>query len=209
MAERLSRLPDARVVIVDNGSTYGPLVEWLAACPYPVFRCYENLGQNAAWKSGVVWDERGTDWYVVSDPDLDVSALPDDAIEHLKKAFDRYPTVQKAGLSLQIDDLPDHFPQKAEVVEWESQFWRQKLDPDFYHAPVGHTFALYNRKRPCVSWLQPMCSVRSAPPYAARHLPWYMDSAAIDDEYLQYMKKADARYTHWTHQLYERAVYDM
>lgn len=209
MAERLSRLPDVRVVIVDSGSTYKPLVEWLAKCPYPVFRCYENLGQNAAWKSGVVWDERGTDWYVVSDPDLDVSEVPDDVLTHLMKAFDRYPTVQKAGLSLRVDDLPDHFPQKKEVLEWEAQFWRERLDPEFFHAPVGHTFALYNRKRPCVSWLEPMCSVRAAPPYTARHLPWYMDSANIDEEYMQYMKKAEAKYTHWTHLLHERAVYDM
>jgi hypothetical protein len=36
-----------------------------------------------------------------------------------------------------------------------------------------------------------------------------MDSAAIDDEYLQYMKKADPKHTHWTHQLLERARYDM
>lgn len=209
MCDRLSQIPQARIIIVDNASTYEPLLEWYKTCPYAIYRCRENLGQNAAWKSGVVWDWKGGDYYVVSDPDLDLSGVPLDMLDYLEEAYVRWPTVQKAGLSLQIDDLPDHFPQKAEVQKWEAQFWRERLDPQFYHAPVGHTFALYNRQRPCVSWLQPMCSVRAAQPYTARHQPWYLDSSNLPEEFLQYAKKSRDKHTHWTHQLLERARYDM
>lgn len=207
--DRLAQVPQARVVIVDNASTYEPLLDWYKTCPYPVYRCHENLGPLAAWKSGVVWDWKDGDYYAVAPADLDLADTPLDMLDRLEEAFARWPTVQKAGLSLKIDDLPDHCPIRDEVREWEGRYWRDKLDDQFYHGGNRSTLALYNRKRPCVSERQALCSVRTAPPYTARHLPWYLDTAALPEEYLQYTKTARAEHTRWTKRLWEQACYDM
>lgn len=209
MCDRLSQIPQARIIIVDNASTYEPLLDWYRSCPYAVYRCHENLGPLAAWKSGVVWDWRGGDYYVVSDPDLDLADVPLDMIDRLEEAFVRWGTVQKAGLSLKVDDLPDHFPQKEEVLKWEARHWRDRLDGEFFHAAPDTTLALYNRKRPCVSPRQAMCAVRAAPPYEARHLPWYIKSSDVPEEFLLYARTARDQHTRWTQKLLTSAYYDM
>lgn len=105
------------------------------------------------------------------------------------------PFALKVGPSLSIDDIPDHFANKAEVIIHEQKFWEQR-DGDKYRAPIDTTFALYrplsglNRSRAAEAY-------RLAPPYSLRHLPWYEDSACPTEEELFY-RNACIRPTMWT-----------
>ena len=48
---------------------------------------------------------------------------PDDFIEKFILLLQKYPKALKAGFSICIDDLPDHYKLKEKVIEWESVFW--------------------------------------------------------------------------------------
>jgi len=180
--------------LCDNASTYPPLVEFLKSTKYNVVRNGYNLGHRAPWLSGLV-PELGHDrYFIISDPDI----LPDentplDVFELFEETLRKNPKLDKVGFSLRIDDLPDHYVHKQAVITWESQFWRDKLPSGFYSAPIDTTFAMH---RPGVGHLNSN-SLRSAPPYTARHLPWYYDLSkpTAEDDY--YNQHADKLITNW------------
>lgn len=183
MVAYLQKLPEvARVHIVDNGSTYPPLLDWYQTAHGCVLhRLERNLHHRAPWTSGVVTSHtKGYDNYVVSDTDLDLSGIPHDFLQVLRAGLLKFPRRSKAGPALRIDDLPDAFPLKQEVVEWERQWWHP-LDSQFYDAAIDTTFALYRtQQRPRVGGKHP--DLRAAAPYVARHLPWYLTPATITEE---------------------------
>jgi hypothetical protein len=73
-----------RFLLVDNGSTYGPLVDFLATTDAEVVRLGRNVGYLAPWSSEVRARLDPDSPFVVSDcdvvPDQD---CPSDVVEHL------------------------------------------------------------------------------------------------------------------------------
>ncbi len=104
MVEYLKRIPDTRVIVLDNQSSYKPLLAYYDTHPCEIVRLPSNMGKLAPWKSGLV-DKLGGEYYVVTDPDLDLSGVPLDVLDVLRAGMEKY-EVCKAGLSLAIDDLP-------------------------------------------------------------------------------------------------------
>jgi hypothetical protein len=78
------------------------------------------------------------------------------------------------------------------VIAWERQFWTIPAFGRFYRAPIDTTFALY---RPGLG--HGPHHLRTAPPYEARHLPWYQNSQALTEEDRYYAEHADASITNW------------
>lgn len=203
MAEQCAAL-GLEVVLLDNGSTYPPLLEWYKECPFEIVRNRRNLGCYGFFRSGMNLSQQEP--YVVSDSDLDLSGVPADVINRLLLALDKFPTVAKAGLSLQIDDLPDHNQFKEAIVKWESKFWteskrREHEGVAMYVGEIGATFALYDPKRNDIlnsgsSGFYP--AIRLDKPYMARHEPWYLDLSpdTISDELLYYYLRCD-NVAHW------------
>ena len=180
--------------LCDNASTYPPLVEFLDTTKHKVVYNKFNLGHRAPWLSGLV-PELGSDrYFIISDPDVVPDEhTPSDVLSMFESTLRAQPTIDKVGFSLRIDDLPDYYIHKADVITWESQFWKSELLPGFYFAPIDTTFAMY---RPG-SGHQNAKSLRSAPPYTARHLPWYQDfnNQTAEDRY--YVKNCDNLITNW------------
>ncbi len=201
MAEKLCET--AEVIIVDNASTYPPLLDWYAACPFEVIRLTDNVGHRAPWLTGII-DRRASDWYVVTDPDLDLSLLPDDWFSRLQELSLRYSWASKVGLGLRIDDLPDDSPVKEDRVDWESRFWIDPLEPGVYRAGVDTTFALYHRDRAPFTW----DDVRTDAPYLARHLPWYVTPETVTPEFRYYLDHASrsSSYATFIRQLQKRTI---
>ncbi|HOV61689.1 MAG TPA: hypothetical protein PK349_11605 [Candidatus Hydrogenedentes bacterium] len=174
-------------VIVDNASTYPPLLAWLdQQKQVEVVRARQNHGPRVAWALGLVHAEKRC---VVTDGDLDLSSVPDDAIEILNEGFSLDKTAHKVGLSLAIGDLPAEAPLTSEIRQWEHAYWKkptgQAKGVTFYEAPIDTTFALYDNRRPG-SIYGP--ALRVGPPYMARHLPWYWTRDSINDELRFYLK---------------------
>ena len=121
MASQCERL-GLNPILLDNGSTYEPLLKWLETCPYPVIRVGNNAGCYGFWRARR--HHFLTSPYIVSDSDLDLSGVPIDVVDRLRRALDENPDVAKAGLSLEIDDIPEHYAFKHDVVGWERQYWQ-------------------------------------------------------------------------------------
>lgn len=176
------------IIILDNHSTYPPLLEFYATCPYPVHRLDENLGFLALWKSNLYDRLYSNSYYILTDPDVVPDAeCPADFIQHFYNLLQKYPALDKVGFNLRIDNLPDHYDRKQQVIEVEQPFWKHPVGGDYYKAPIDTTFCLY---RPGVKggfWLN---SGRTFPPYSALHLPWYDQSDTPDEETLFYRNQA-------------------
>ncbi|MCJ7820715.1 MAG: hypothetical protein MUP53_05895 [Bacteroidales bacterium] len=109
----------------------------------------------------------------------------------------KYRLARKCGFSLKIDDLPDSYALKEQVIGWEKQFFEMKCDNLLYLAPIDTTFALYRpsgRRRPANFSAE---MYRTDFPYMARHLPWYVESLNPDSENRYYMEHSLSP-TSWT-----------
>lgn len=185
MCEKIQQMAGLHeIIIIDNGSTHRELLQWYKAVPHKVL-FLENLGHMAPWTSGLV-SKIETDLYVVTDPDLDLSAVPDDALNHLADILSRYPQVGKVGLTLKTDDIPHESPYFQHVSDYEqSMLATQVIDNLFISAPVDTTFALYDRR---ILSEYKICGVRALAPYTARHIPWYIIKP--EGEFKYYLDRA-------------------
>lgn len=194
LVEWLERAGNAEIWLLDNGSTYQPVLDYLAESPHHVRRLDGNLWHTAPWLCGLVPELNRDRPIVVSDPDV----VPDDdcpldALDHFAAVLEAHPEVDKVGFGLRIDDLPDCYAHREAVIAWESRFWTDEVAPGLYRAPIDTTFAM---TRPRVGYrLHP--SLRTGAPYVARHLGWYEDSAHPSDELLHYRAHADPLTTNW------------
>ena len=169
--------------ILDNDSTYPPLLEWYRTCPYEVIHLGRNLGFKALWKDKATRRRFCRDYYTYTDSDVVLDDdCPADVMERLYRLLkDRYPYAAKIGLSLRIDNLPEHYAHKQKVLEWESRYYTHPTGTGLYRAPVDTTFALY-RPRVGLSRSRAVEAYRTAVPYRLKHLPWYTDSQHPSDE---------------------------
>ncbi|MFC4721190.1 glycosyltransferase [Geojedonia litorea] len=183
-----------RIVVLDNHSTYQPLLAYFETLDPRVtlIRLSENLGHLAFWKSEAVFQTYSKGYYVVSDADIvPVDDCPHDVLLQLRVLLDKAYDRTKVGLSLALDDIPETNPNKAAILNWESQFWTSKLKANVYKAEIDTTFALYrpgyryHKKRFTKAW-------RTDFPLQARHGGWYIDPKQLSEEQEYYMKTANA-----------------
>ncbi len=172
------------IYIIDNGSTYDPLLKYYKQSPYKIFYLEENIGYMALWKTGIYKQFRHS-YYVYTDPDVvPVKECPQNFISKLWEILLKYPQIEKIGLGLKIDDIPDHYAFKQEVIKAELAYWQKTVAKDVYDAPVDTTFALY---KPYAKGNAEQCpAYRTGAELQAHHLPWYENSAALSEESLYY-----------------------
>lgn len=164
-------------VFVDNNSDYPPLLEYYKTTPFKVIRMHQNYGYKVVWDQNILERLGITGNYIVTDPDLDLTGIPDDFLSILEEGLRRYPEYDKCGFSLEINDLP---PTDFCPANYEKQFWQHKLDDKYFKAPIDTTFALY--KVPYHSFN----AIRTNRPYTAKHMPWYyfdFEDMPIDEQY--------------------------
>jgi hypothetical protein len=177
------------IYILDNQSSYPPLVEFYKTTKHTVLFLDNNYGFRALWKSKLYKQFLG-EFFVYTDPDLEIlDACPDNFLEIFRNKLTRRKLASKIGFSLKIDDLPDHYSQKQKVIDWEKKFYNKPTrDNAFFRAPVDTTFSLY-RPFSFKHIRSPYSeSYRAAAPYQMRHLPWYIDDNNISKEDQFYIK---------------------
>jgi hypothetical protein len=182
----LERAGLERVVLVDNDSSYEPLLDYLDRTPHEVVRLGRNVGKHAVWVERRLGRMLGRRPFVLTDPDVvPVPECPLDAVDRFGALLARHGDVVKVGFGLRIDDLPARYRFRREVIEWESQFWRPEIEiePGVYRCAIDTTFALYRRWS---SKPPPLDALRTGFPYVARHTTWYVDSASPPEEEAYY-----------------------
>lgn len=81
---------------------------------------------------------------IYTDSDIFIEKdCPIDFMSHFVSVLEKYPLCHKVGFGLRIDDIPNYFTMKEQVIKHESQFWTKQIEPDLYDARIDTTFALY------------------------------------------------------------------
>jgi hypothetical protein len=170
------------IVLLDNASTFEPLLAYYEITPHTVVRLKENLGCRALWKADLA---PAKEWFVLTDPDVvPVDDCPQDVLAHFKNLLDRHPTYQKAGFGLYLDDVPAHCPHLGH----ERALMSREIEPGVFESAIDTTFALY---RPGATF--DYRALRTGMPYMARHLSpaWYGGELTDEDRfYLRESKEA-------------------
>jgi hypothetical protein len=163
------------IIVLDNKSTFPPLLDFYSKSDIEVIFLNENYGFRALWQSGI-YERFKKNYFVYTDPDLEIiNECPKNFLSHFKTQLTKNKLCSKVGFSLKIDDLPDASPFKEEVLIWETKYYsKPTVDKLFFRAPIDTTFALY-KPYSFKHIRSPHAKIfRSAFPYQIRHLPWYI-----------------------------------
>lgn len=185
-----------KIVILDNASTFPPLLRYYDALPagVNVLRLPQNHGPYVLWQQRVheVLDTP----YVLTDSDIvPADFCPSDLVGKLYETLLRYPDASKVGPALRIDDLPDGYADADTVRKWESQFWEHPVAPGVFAAPIDTTFALYPAK---AGFSIDDRALRLGRPYIVEHTPWYAVEGRLSDEEQYYRNHASKTFSNWS-----------
>ena len=173
------------IYIIDNASTYPRLLSYYNQIKHTVIKLNVNIGYKALWDTSIhIWF-KGLP-YIYTDPDiLPVEECPLDAIKHFQEILDKYAHINKVGFGLHIEDIPDHYANKSDVLKWEMKYWENPVSEHLYKADIDTTFALYRAFSVKQQWGK---TLRTGGKYLSRHLPWYENSDSLSEEELYFRK---------------------
>ena len=183
MVEHLFRLNKSQeIIILDNDSSYEPLIKWYKEIENKVdIRYLTNEGHLAIWATAI-YKELG-EYFIYTDSDMELNEnMPDDYQLVMYNLLQKY-EMNKVALAIKIDDLPNHYRYKNQVVRNEGRWWLEQVEPDVYKADTDTTFALMrnigdNTYR----------SLRIAKnDFICKHVPFYIDLDNLDEEEQYYI----------------------
>lgn len=196
LIEALQRRGYNNIYILDNDSTYPPLIEFYNNINCKVILLRENRGFDALSQIPL-YKEIKKNYFVYTDSDVvPVSICPEDFLDYFLNVLKKYPSIQKVGFSLKIDDLPDHNDKKNEIIKWESQYFENSFKENLFFAAIDTTFALH-RPLATLSTKGRFKHLRTGWPYEAKHMPWYNDSSNLSKEEQYYNSTVEIG-THWS-----------
>jgi hypothetical protein len=184
------------IYILDNASTYQPLLDFYKIVDCEVIMLGKNLGYDALDQIPL-YNKLKKNYFVYTDSDVvPIEECPDDFLKFFLEILRKYPKIQKVGFSLKIDNLPDTFKDKQKVINWESQFFKEKIENGLFLASIDTTFALH-RPYATLSTKGRFKMIRTAYPYTASHMPWYNNSNELTEEEQYYVDHVEIG-THWS-----------
>ena len=184
--------------IIDNLSTYPPLLDYYKSGSYTVFYLNKNIGMNALWKSGI-YKKFKNNFFVDTDSDIvPIDECPDDFLLFFLQTLRKYKLARKVGFSLMLDDIPDCNVLKDYIIRCEEHFFHDyRREDNLYWAPIDTTFTLYRPRGKRKHANNNIEMYRTAYPFMVRHLPWYFDSKNPDEEDRYYIEQSILN-TCWT-----------
>lgn len=202
MIDYLSKESRVEIIVVDNGSTYEPLLDYYKTSAFTNKAKVMLMGKNYNYK--VCWEQDlvpKNDNYIITDSDLILDNIPSNWLDKMLYGLFKYPRINKIGFSLSLDNIPNSNPLKVDILSHELKFWNTRIDADFFLAPVDTTFAIY-RAGYNYHFYE---SFRMDKPYTAIHSPWLLTKEIMTDEDRYYFKNIDKGIgsTHWSKYLME------
>jgi hypothetical protein len=183
MVEDLFRLNgNAKINIIDNASTYPPLLEWYREIEKDVniIRNPTNLGPWTFFYGGT-YSSSPDEYYIYSDADLEINPnMPYNWQEIMLEYINKYQ--RKASLALKLDDIPDDYEFKNKILEHQSVCWYESGEPNVYRAITDMTFSM-DKKSNGYRYE----SMRLGGNFECRHIPWYVDLNNINEEEKYYL----------------------
>lgn len=171
------------ITVLDNGSFYDPLLLYYKGDSRIKVRYLRNSGPRALWGSGLMRELKHK-YVLYTDSDIELpDEVPDNFVDRMVEVMEKYPEYRKVGLSLQINDLPDHYPYKKYIQAHEKKYWENRLEKDVYVADVDTTMALLHTGDSFT-----YTAIRLGGVYTVKHRPWYEDFNDLTDEELFIIK---------------------
>jgi hypothetical protein len=181
------------IVIIDNNSTYKPLLQYFDQIEsnVTIHRLNKNYGHLVFWKRYDLFVKYGMGYYVVTDPDIvPLESCPDNFLVNFHSILAENKKPMKVGFGLKIDDIPLSNPNREKVINWENKFWKNKVSEGVFDADIDTTFALYrpfyHRKNKKFK-----TAYRTDYPYVALHGGWYVDLNNLSEEQVFYFNTAN------------------
>lgn len=189
----LIRLGYNHLYILDNQSTYEPLLQWYMSCPAEVIML-GNMGHQALWLSGII--SKFGDHEFICYTDSDIQLHPDTQpgfIEQLVMIAKDFRT-EKAGLAIEYTDVPNQNLLNI-IGPIESRYWKHRLHHpthEIYDAILDTTFQVIRTSCP-YGWHY--SSVRVAGTgFTCKHMPWYnTQPLSVEEQYV--LQHSDERYS--------------
>jgi hypothetical protein len=199
MVKDLHKKKYFNIIILDNKSTYKPLLDYykkINTKNCKIIYLDKNYGHKSLWDSGLIKNYKNN-YFIYTDADLDISNLPDTFVKDFIKISEKYKGF-KIGSALKIDDLPDFFKEKQKVIKWEKKFWKSQIGNFkkniLYKSPIDTTFSLYP-KNYNKFYLK---AIRVGNKYTIRHMPWYFNNNNLPEDYKYYLKNKKKNIGHWS-----------
>jgi hypothetical protein len=184
------------ISILDNASTYEPLLEWYESTwvkkNVVIIYC-PNYGHTALWQSNILAMCPLDEFVVYTDSDIELNenALPGFIEQMITVAKDF--RVDKVGLALRIDNLPDN-PFCNKIKQIEGKYWKERLPHNIhevYNALTDTTFHVLKKGTP-----YSLPAVRIAGQgFTCLHKPWYNDFTQLSEEEKYVMEHADESFS--------------
>jgi len=202
------------VAIIDFGSTYRPMIEFLSQLKgigievYEMDRIDHPAGLGDA--NNCIQDYFGThpiSNYIVTDPDVALDNVRGDILGVYGHFLEIINDIAVVGPMLRIDDIPDYYPLKKELISGKKGLHKRlhskKVELSTYkgmiieyiRAPIDTTFGMY---RAGTQWKRLNSGIRILAPYGARHLDWYIDPDALTPDQEYYIEHAAQTVAHWS-----------
>ena len=191
------------IVIIDNQSTYEPLLSWYKNCDVDVFYNTLTENSNSAFNSLISIGHQKfvditKDWYVFNDSDIvPLETVPDNFVEDLVYYAKKY-NKTKVGMSIKIDDIDLNYPLNKWVHEYESTYWTNPIidkDVELYPHPIDTTFAVHSpNTRPI--WSND--TLRAGIPYVVKHWPFYYDPNNLPEDEEYYLSRMNKQSSNWS-----------
>lgn len=177
MVEYISKFTNVGdIIIVDNSSTYEPLLDWYETNPCTIIKT-NNSSYLTPWHLELPQTLKSK-YYIVTDPDLDLSITPIDTLLYLEEKIKYCKKYDKIGLSLKNWNVSELSPYHHFLKSWASVTWNTDSIEDglLTNQQVDTTFAIYSidnnpRGNSCATYL----------PYSVNHIPWDFTSDLIAD----------------------------
>ena len=185
------------IIIIDNKSTYPPLLEYYKKLPANVIVEFmpENYGHMVFFKREELQKKYGQGFYVLTDADIvPNNNLPEDFLKqmmlHLKKNWE---LITKVGFALKITDIPESNKVKDKIVNWEERFWKREIVNQVFEANIDTTFALYKPGyRPSGPHLSFLRAHRFGGEFLAIHGGWYINQENLNAEQKYYLEHSNS-----------------
>jgi hypothetical protein len=192
------------ITIIDNQSTYQPLLDWYKQSDLDVFYNTVTPNSNQAFKDLISIGHTKfcdiiKDWYVFNDSDIiPLDTVPDTFIDDLIYYAKKYNRT-KVGMSIKIDDIDLSYPLNAWVHSYESTYWTNGIHDDsgieLYPHPIDTTFAVHAPNTLPV-WSDN--TLRVGIPYIVKHAPFYYDPNNLPEDEKHYLSHMNKQSSNWS-----------
>jgi GT2 family glycosyltransferase len=192
------------IIIIDNQSTYEPLLEWYKTSGVDVFHNDIVPNSHLAFKDLInaghpKFTALLNDWYVYNDGDIiPMNDIPDTFIDDLIYFAKKY-NKTKVGMSIKIDDIDRSYPLNEWVYGYESTYWTNGIldesGVELYPHPIDTTFAVH-APGTMPEWSNN--TLRVGVPYVVKHAPFYYNPEALPEDEKYYLEHMNKNSSNWS-----------